>query len=318
MKKWMNWKVVFVVLGSILLLVTGYGIYLYNEVRSTFDAIHEPLVLSSKEPEDSYQSSEISSNEQPLQQEQQNEIESAKPLTVLLLGIDTDQSKGRADTILVLTLNPAQEAMKILSIPRDTYTEIVGFDFEDKINHSYAFGGVETSLLTVENLIDIPIDYVVSVNMEGFVEMVDIVGGVDVVNDMNFIVGDYHFPEGTITLSGEEALVYVRMRKEDPRGDFGRQMRQRDVLESIFNKAVSFNIVWQAPTILKTIRENVQTNLTFDEMIEFQSTYKSTLDNIEHLKFSKGDGHVVDGIWYYFLDEDELQEVRDALQDSLM
>lgn len=316
MKKWVNWKVIIILLGSILLLVTGYGIYLYNEVRNTFDAIHEPLVISTKVSNDSLKSNEDETREQTLQQTQQNEP--AKPITVLLLGIDTEQSKGRSDTILVLTLNPAHDSMKILSIPRDTYTEIIGFNFEDKINHSYAFGGVETSLLTVENLLNISIDYVVTVNMEGFVEMVDIVGGVEVINDMDFTDDGYHFPEGTITLSGDEALVYVRMRKEDPRGDFGRQMRQRDVLESIFNKAVSFNLVWQAPSILQTIRDNVQTNLTFDEMIEFQSTYKTTLTNIEHLSFSQGDGQIEGGIWYYFLNEEELQEIREILQESLL
>ena len=90
------------------------------------------------------------------------------------------------------------------------------------------------------------------------------------------------------------------------------------MLESIFNKAVSFNLIWKAPSMLKTIRENVQTNLTFDEMIEFQSIYKSTLNNIEHLNFSKGQGGIQNGIWYYFLNEGELQQMRQTLQESLL
>ena len=233
MKKWLNWKGILIALGAIIVLILGYSIYLYNEVRSTFDAIHEPIEIGSKATDSSSNATSDSSNDRPIQLELQHNG-TPRPITVLLLGIDAYESTGRADTILVLTVNPKDEAMKILSIPRDTYTEIVGFDFEDKINHSYAFGGVETSLLTVENLMQIPIDYVVTVNMEGFVEMVDIVGGVEVNNDIAFSVDSYNYPEGDLTLSGEEALSYVRMRKEDPRGDFGRQMRQRDSARKYF------------------------------------------------------------------------------------
>lgn len=318
LKKWFNWKVFLIVLGSLIILVASYSIYLYHEIRTTFQVIHEPLVIPSyASGESSNTDPSNQSKDQPNTPEIQNS-ESTKPITVLLLGIDTWQTIGRADTILVLTLNPKHETMKILSIPRDTYTEIVGFDFEDKINHSYAFGGIETSISTVENLLQIPIDYFVTINMEGFIEMVDIVGGVEVENDIAFSVESYDFPEGHLTLSGDEALRYVRMRKEDPRGDWGRQMRQRQVLESIFTKAASFNLVWQAPSILKSIREHVQTNLTFDEMVDYQSKYQSTLHHIEHLNFSEGEGHLQDGIWYYFLNNDELQEIRQNLKESLI
>ncbi|KGR80120.1 LCP family glycopolymer transferase [Ureibacillus manganicus] len=320
-----RWKVVLSLLGAILFIFLSYSIYLYIEIRSTFDTIHEPLWITPKATDNGQQTSvnysansNAPSNEVPIQPQLHNNTPSS-PITVLLLGIDNwESTTGRADTILLLTLNPNDSTMKILSIPRDTYTEIVGFDFEDKINHSYAFGGVETTLSTVETLMDIPIDYVVTVNMEGFIEMVDIVGGVDVYNDMSFSNNSFEYPEGNLTLSGDEALSYVRMRKEDPRGDFGRQMRQRQVLESIFNKVASINLIWQAPSILKTIREHVQTNLTFDEMIEFQSVYKSTLNDIEHLHFSKGEGGLQNGIWYYFLNDEELQEMRETLQHSLL
>lgn len=310
MKKWFNWKVIICILGFIVLMIGGYFIYIYNEVRATFDAIHEPIVIERKEIASN-------TNDRPVSN-QPSTTQSPLPVTFLLLGIDNWESTGRADTLLVITLNPETESMKILSIPRDTYTEIIGFDFKDKINHSYAFGGVKTTLLTVENLLDISIDYVVTVNMEGFIKMVDIVGGVTVNNDLAFSVDSYDFSEGNLTLSGDEALNYVRMRKEDPRGDFGRQMRQRQVLESIFHKAVSFNLIWQAPSILETIRDSVETNLTFDEMIQFQSLYKSTLNHIEHLNFSNGQGGIQNGIWYYFLNEDELLQMRQTLKESLV
>ncbi|MFY3791580.1 LCP family protein [Ureibacillus sp. MALMAid1270] len=321
MKKWFNWKSLLIVLASLIILIASYTIYLYFEIRTTFEVIHEPLEITTKTSSESPNSDSSKNNDSntshPNTSEDENS-DSPKPITVLLLGLDTWETSGRADTILVLTLNPEDESMKILSIPRDTYTEIVGFDFEDKINHSYAFGGIETSIASVENLLQIPIDYYVTLNMLGFIEMVDIVGGVEVENDIAFSKESFYFPEGHLTLTGDEALSYVRMRYDDPRGDWGRQMRQRQVLESIFKKAASFNLVWQAPSFLKSIREHVQTNLTFDEMIEFQSSYKSTLNNIDHFNFSQGDGKITNGIWYYFLNEIELQEMRKMLQESLL
>src|SRR5690606_27392907 len=132
---------------------------------------------------------------------------------------------------IVLTVNPNKESIQMVSIPRDTRTEIIGKGFEDKINHAYAFGGMEMAIDTVENFLDIPIDYYVQVNMEGFKDLIDAVGGVTVENDLAFTQDGYHFPEGTITLYGDEALAFVRMRKNDPRGEFGRQLRQRQIIE---------------------------------------------------------------------------------------
>ncbi|WP_390628435.1 LCP family glycopolymer transferase [Bacillus litorisediminis] len=91
----------------------------------------------------------------------------------------------------------------MLSIPRDTRVEIVGRDMEDKINHAYAYGGVAMSMATVENFLDIPIDYYIEINMEGFKEIVDAVGGVEVHNAFTFSYEGYTFEEGTIQLTGE-------------------------------------------------------------------------------------------------------------------
>src|SRR5690606_29205840 len=108
------------------------------------------------------------------------------------------------------------KSMKMVSIPRDTRTEIIGKGFQDKINHAYAFGGPEMAIDTVENFLDIPIDYFVQVNMESFKDIVDAVGGVTVNNSFSFNAGGYTFNEGQISLNGAEALAYSRMRYEDP------------------------------------------------------------------------------------------------------
>ncbi len=109
---------------------------------------------------------------------------------------------GRSDTLIILTVNPNKESIQMVSIPRDTRTEIIGKGFEDKINHAYAFGGPEMTMDTVEHFLDIPIDYFVQLNLESFTEIVDSVGGVTVTNSLPFSSDGYYFDKGTITLDG--------------------------------------------------------------------------------------------------------------------
>ena len=88
----------------------------------------------------------------------------------------------------------------------------------------------------MENFLNVPVDHYIEVNMAGFRDIVDAVGGVDVNNDLEFTSRDQHFAKGNIHLNGETALKYTRMRYEDPRGDFGRQMRQRQVIQAVIKR----------------------------------------------------------------------------------
>ena len=85
-----------------------------------------------------------------------------------------------------MTVNPTEQSTKMISIPRDTLTELIGRDKKDKINHAYAFGGTAMAVTSIENLLDIPIDYVAMINMEGFESIVDAVGGISVTNEFRF------------------------------------------------------------------------------------------------------------------------------------
>jgi polyisoprenyl-teichoic acid--peptidoglycan teichoic acid transferase len=179
-----------------------------------------------------------------------------EPFSALLLGVDErGDDTGRSDTMIILTVNPTLQTTKMLSIPRDTYTEIVGKGYKDKINHAYAFGGVEMALKTVEKLLEIPIDYVAKVNMESFVDIVDIVGGITVDNSLDFQYEEEHFTIGELTLDGEKALKYVRMRYDDPAGDFGRQNRQKQVIQGVLKESLSLNTLWNYKSIFKTLED---------------------------------------------------------------
>lgn len=119
------------------------------------------------------------------------------PFSVLIMGIDTGDmgrvETGRSDTMMLITVNPNTNKTSIVSIPRDTYTEIIGRGHNDKINHAYAFGGTSMAMNTVQNLFDIPVDYFVSVNMESMQKIVDAVGGITVLPPLSFTQGEYSF-----------------------------------------------------------------------------------------------------------------------------
>ncbi|WP_338470805.1 LytR family transcriptional regulator [Niallia sp. XMNu-256] len=300
-KKGKNWLKITGII--VLLLVIGAGVYAYSifhSLTNAVDTMHQPIERekSEKRPEG------ITLNQQD-------------PFSVLLLGVDERKGdRGRSDTMIVLTVNPSQNSIKMLSIPRDTRTEIVGRGKEDKINHAYAFGGEEMSMNTVEHLLDIPIDYYVRVNMEGFKDIVDAVGGIQVNNKLEFSNDGHRFTTGPINLNGNQALSFVRMRYDDPRGDFGRQERQRQVISGVIDRGASFSSLTKFGDIFAALGKNVRTNLTFDEMYDIQKNYKGAIGSIDQLQMT-GQGTKIGGVYYQIVSDDELQKVQDELKSHL-
>ncbi|TBL17967.1 LytR family transcriptional regulator [Bacillus paranthracis] len=300
----MKKKILFWILGIIGVLVIAGGVYaytVYSNVSNALNAVHKPLDRDKSDKRD--KKVEISDN---------------KPISILLMGVDQeDNGTGRSDSLMLFTLNPQKKSMKITSIPRDSYTEIVGKGKKDKINHAYAFGGIDMSVKTVENFLNVPVDHYIEVNMAGFKDIVDAVGGVDVNNDLEFTSRGSHFAKGNIHLNGETALKYTRMRYEDPRGDFGRQMRQRQVIQAVIKKGASVSSLANYGDVLKAIEKNVKTSLTQDQMFDIQKNYKDCMENSEEIQIP-GDGHkAADGIWYYYVPDAAKQDITNKLRAHL-
>jgi LCP family protein required for cell wall assembly len=302
MKKIKNrkkWPWIITLIG---LVVGAFALSVYFDLTSTLKGMYKPL-------------------DRQLSEKREEEIILGKrdPFSVLVLGVDEREGdKGRSDTMIVLAVNPKLKTTKMVSIPRDTYTEIVGHDTTDKLNHAYAFGGIQMSLDSVENLLDIPIDYVTEVNMEGFQAIVDAVGGVKVNNELEFTQDSFRYAAGDITLNGKEALSYVRMRKGDPNGDFGRQERQKQVIEGVLHEGTSIKSLLNYKNVFTSLGDNVKTNMTFDEMVDVQKNYRDAAANFEQLHFEKGEGKRMNGgIWYYIMDETELQDIIATLKQHL-
>lgn len=297
MKKWV--KVTLIVTGILLIGLAAYLFSVYHSLQDAIDTMHQPI------------------REQSDKRNEKVTLKEKDPFSVLLLGVDEREGdRGRSDTMIVLAVNPNTQSIKMISIPRDTKTEIIGHGTVDKINHAYAFGGVEMSIDTVEHFFDIPIDYFVQINMEGFQDIVDAVGGVTVVNDLDFSYGGDHFPEGTITLNGDEALNFARMRKEDPRGDFGRQLRQRQIIEAVIKEGASLSTLTNYGDIFEALGENVRTNLKFNEMITIQQNYGQAAKNIEQTQI-KGQGDMSTGVYYYIVSDEERLSLQSMLKEQL-
>ena len=286
------------------LLVAG-GLFvwkIYSDVASTTDEVYQDV---DKEE----------ARQKPV------EIGNKEPFSVLLLGVDTGDlgrtEQGRSDTMMIVTVNPNTEQTSILSIPRDTYTEIVGRGTMDKINHAYAFGGVSMSINSVQNLLDIPIDYYVEVNMQGVKDIVDTLGGIQVTPPLSFNYEGYTFTEGqSVTLDGDTALAYSRMRYDDPNGDYGRQGRQRQIIVAAMRKVASLSTITNYQGILGALENNMQTNLTFDNMVSIFNDYRGAASNVNQIQL-EGAGTKIDGIYYAIVDDADLSETSTLLKEQL-
>jgi len=229
----------------------------------------------------------------PVQPQVQPLVMSEERVNVLLLGIDRRGGKGwgyRTDTIIIVTVDPINKTAGMLSIPRDLYLPIPG-NGEDRINtanvwgysRKYPGGGPALLKRTIEANFGIPIDYYVMVDFQGFKEIIDTLGGVDVnvprrLHDTKYPdpkPGDpygmktVHFDTGWQHLNGQEALEYARSRMST--SDFDRARRQQQILLAIREKALNIgvvNLIAKMPSLAATMMDSVKTDMTLDEMKE--------------------------------------------------
>lgn len=156
----------------------------------------------------------------------------------------------------------------MVSIPRDTQPEIIGNDTTKKINQAYAYGGSTMVINFIEELMDVPIDRYVSINMYGLQELIDIVGGIKVTSNETFTVKGNSYVEGnSCDMDGTEALAFTRSCYEDGAGgDFERQERQQLVVQALVEKLISVGSLGRVNSILDLLGGNVKTNLTMADL----------------------------------------------------
>ncbi|WP_338449561.1 LCP family protein [Niallia oryzisoli] len=305
-KRKLRWKRVVLMTFFALFILAGLFAYnIYGDVASAVDKMTTSL-----------------DREKSDKREEVVEFADKDPVSILLVGVDErEDDAGRTDSMLVLTVNPELNSTKILSIPRDTRAELVDkSDSENntvnKMNHAYAYGGIEMTIDTIENFLNIPLDYYVQVNMQGFEDIVDAVGGIDVNNKYEFELDGVTLKEGQQHLDGEEALQYARMRKQDPNGDFGRQERQREVISKVIKQGASISTLTNYDKVLEALSDNIKTNLTLQEIIGMQKSYRAAADNIEKMQV-EGENETLNGVYYFKVEDETRQELSDTLRKHL-
>ena len=188
-----------------------------------------------------------------------------KPFSIYISGIDTYgkiSSVSRSDVNMVVTVNPNTNQILLTSIPRDYYVKLhVKTGYKDKLTHAGLYG-VETSLKTIEDLLDIEINYYVKVNFTSVIDIVDAIGGVEVYSDYNFTsIDGYNYSKGYNKVNGEEALSFARERKAFSEGDRQRIKDQQALLEAMFRKCLNPSIITRYNSLLNSINGSFATNM---------------------------------------------------------
>ena len=172
-------------------------------------------------------------------------------------------SGQRSDVMMLVHVSDDDESVYITSFPRDLYVDIPGHG-KDRINAALAFGGVGLAVTTVENYVGVPIDHVALIDFDGIEGLVDTLGGVDVQVPLSFSAGGHQFTEGVQTMNGEQALTFVRQRKQFADGDFQRNRNQQAVLKGIADKLISSETLSDPRKLADTI-DSISPFLTTDD-----------------------------------------------------
>ncbi|MCW6674760.1 LCP family protein [Aerococcaceae bacterium NML171108] len=303
-RKHHKWQWAIGILLTILLIAGIVLGKLYHDIQQTFDAIQTPVEVKTV-------------------RQKKVEVEKGEPLNILLLGSDSDSAArkeadgyvSRTDTLMVVSLNPQTRTTKLLSIPRDTYTRIEGIPFPDKINHSYAYGGVELTINTVQEYLDVPIDYYAVINMEGLAQLIDAIGGIEVTSPLTFNYRGTDFIKGeTRWVNGVKAMNFARMRYDDPDGEVGRQNRQKMVIKSVVDKLLTLDAVTNYPNLLKVVANNIQTNFEMNKAMTFAQKYLPALENITSIKFDELEDLYVDEVFYFYIPMSSRVKVANELR----
>ncbi len=252
-------------------------------------------------------------------------------INILLFGIDkrSDEETGRSDSIMILTIDPVTNKIKLSSLMRDTRVSIKGYG-ENKLGHAYAYGGPELAIHTINKNFRLNIRHFASINYGGLINIIDSAGGIyatvkddeiDMVNkytnDTAYVEGLSYTPitkSGYQLLDGVQAVGYSRIRKVGD-GDYERTQRQRIVLSGIIRKLTDLNVI-ELPGVIRKLASNVETNISSSYMLKVGSSILNAgISDIRQSRFPTDEnshGEMIKGSWFLVFDKyatiDELHD----------
>jgi len=247
-----------------------------------------------------------------------SDILSYNRINILIVGCDEIENNGRADTIVFLSISPKIKDVLILSIPRDTRVEIPERGM-DKINHAYAFGGEKLISSTVSLFLDVPIHFYAIADFNGFVNIIDELGGVeiDVEKEMHYVdkAGglDINLYPGKQILDGEKSLQYIRFR-HDNLGDLGRIKRQQKLALAVIEKMMNFDSITKIPQISEEMKGYIETNINVQDAIALANLFKGINQEEFKIETIQAKPIYIKGISYL---EPDVEEVRQRVKSLI-
>jgi LCP family protein required for cell wall assembly len=203
-----------------------------------------------------------------------------KNMNVLVMGLDTAYNKtnhvplsesGHTDTMILVNVNTSSFKVNMLSIPRDTLVEIPGYGWQ-KINSAYFLGGPDLAKETVEKFLGVPVNYYVTLNPKGLINLIDLMGGIKVYVDKDMYYVDnwgglkIDLKQGWQKLNGTQATGFIRFRQE-ALGDVGRVQRQQEFLQTVLRKLAIPAMIIKAPWALSIAAENIKSDLSLKDIL---------------------------------------------------
>lgn len=302
------------ILLPIFIILIGIGAYAYHLVSTAEKAINDAYQTDGRE------------NGSELREEKVSPA--TDNVSILFIGIDESdkrkekqQSNQLSDALILATLNIKDHTVKLLSIPRDSYVYIPERDTHTKINHAHSYGGPKATIETVENFLNVPVDYYVRLNFNAFMDIVDTLGGVEidvqkeiVEQDSRDVAGAIHLYPGLQTLDGEEALAYARTRKID--NDIERGKRQQELVKGIVSKALSLGSVLKYDDLIETVGDNMETSMSFRDIRSLVAYGTTGSINLESYTLEGTDSYI-NNIYYYQVDEESRASIEHTLRAHL-
>lgn len=245
-----------------------------------------------------------------------------EPINVLVLGSDIGYIKGRpndntptrSDTMMLARIDPINKTVNVLSIPRDTRVLIPEHRYHDKINAAFAYGGEKMARRVVANLTGCSINHYIALRVNGLINVIDILGGVeiDVEKDMRYVDHtaklDIDIKKGRQVLDGKQAHHYIRFR-HDEIGDIGRVQRQQKFINAVTAKLLSPTILVKLPQLIQAAKENIMTDMTDKELLKLANfARKIQRQDIKMVMLPGRFGNIGGGS-YWLMDEEGAKEV---------
>jgi len=311
-------KIVFLVLLVLIIGVLGYSAMRYISYQNALKKAQESYVIPKQETPTSTLTEETptAATTATTATKPTAPACSIEPTNILVLGIDTGEPynrRPRSDTIMIYSIQPCKNRILEVSVPRDSRVQIPGHGVMN-INRAFEIGGASLSEKTVEQLFDIRIHRVAVVDFAGFTKLIDAIGGITINVEEEFNEKyNVHppLPTGRVTLNGQQALVYVRVR----RSDIERVQRQQQFVHALYEQIIAKKAYITLANFILNNPDVIVTNFSNSELLNMAKNANRYASYKLETVFLRGKAVAIDGLSTWILNEEDVKNVHEMLSN---